>query len=80
MIMINTIDPSIANDLIRVLGWFGFKHLPNGWSSFEKHSDNDWDGPNSYFPLVMFVLMGFFNSLGVVAVPWMLMSEVFPFK
>lgn len=67
-------------DLSLFAGSFGFQNLPPGWSSFDKHTDSELADSGSYFPLFMFIAMGFFSSLGVVSVPWMLMSELFPFK
>lgn len=59
---------------------YGFIHLPYEWSSFKKHESMGSVGSNNYIPLFVIIAMTFANGLGVVSVPWMLLSEVFPFK
>lgn len=61
-------------------GVFGFVNLPSGWTSFNRQPDEVTEIVPSYFPLAMFVLMGFGTTVGVSSVPWMLLSELFPFK
>lgn len=55
--------------------------LPLGTISFGSGSRSvSSDESGSYFPLVMFVVMALATSAGVAAVPWMFISELFPFK
>lgn len=54
--------------------------MPSGWTSLGEHVNREIVGTNNYLPLVLFVALSFFTNLGVGAVPWMLLSEVFPFK
>lgn len=61
-------------------GFYGISQLPFGYTTFNRKADETSPIESSYFPLSMFVLMGFGNAVGVVSVPWMLMSELFPFK
>lgn len=61
---------------ISFAGVYGFYHLPKGVTSFNSARSTE----ESYFPLAMFILMGYGTAVGVVSVPWMLLSEVFPFK
>lgn len=59
---------------------YGFIHLPAGWSSFDKHPAMTEIGTKNYIPLITFILLNFFTNIGVLSLPWMLLSEVFPFK
>ncbi|XP_055716568.1 facilitated trehalose transporter Tret1-like [Phlebotomus papatasi] len=59
------------------LGFYANIVLPYGWSSFDKHTEVPGDG---IFPMVMFFALSFITSVGMTPVPWMLLSEVFPFK
>lgn len=67
-------------------GWFFF---PSGWSSIDTDIKNathnvevmrETVGNFSYFAIVMFMLMQFCVSVGVSSVPYILISEIFPFK
>lgn len=75
------------------IGVYGFVLLPLGWNSVSddaasttivltesleqiRHVVGDWN----YFALAMFVIMQFSVALGVSSVPYILMSEVFPFR
>uniref|UniRef100_A0A1B0CIY0 Putative sugar transporter n=1 Tax=Lutzomyia longipalpis TaxID=7200 RepID=A0A1B0CIY0_LUTLO len=59
------------------LGFYANMILPRGWSSFEKHDEVPGNG---IFPMIMFFSLSFITSIGMTPVPWMLLSEVFPFK
>ncbi|XP_055716571.1 facilitated trehalose transporter Tret1-like [Phlebotomus papatasi] len=59
------------------IGFYANIVLPPGWSSFDKHTNVPGDGT---FPMVMFFALSFITSVGMIPVPWMLLSEVFPFK
>ncbi|KAL7033165.1 hypothetical protein ACKWTF_007494 [Chironomus riparius] len=63
------------------LAIYSYIVLPSGLTSFEKHIDqaeiNNYLG---YIPLTFIYLLAFFTSLGLLPVPWMILSEVFPFK
>ncbi|XP_055686788.1 facilitated trehalose transporter Tret1-like [Lutzomyia longipalpis] len=72
---------SMAGTTIACLGlaFYASTVLPSDWSSFDKHLDSEFAGTGT-FPMIMFFLMSFFSSFGISAIPWMLLSEVFPFK
>lgn len=53
--------------------------LPSGMTSFEKHVVKD-QNLLGYIPLTFIYTLAFFTSFGLMPVPWMLLSEVFPFK
>uniref|UniRef100_A0A1B0DJE9 Major facilitator superfamily (MFS) profile domain-containing protein n=1 Tax=Phlebotomus papatasi TaxID=29031 RepID=A0A1B0DJE9_PHLPP len=61
------------------LGFYAFTTLPANWSSFDKHIDSEITGTGT-FPMIVFFAVSFFTSFGIAAIPWMLLSEVFPFK
>lgn len=42
--------------------------------------DTELVGHDNAVPLVLIIGLSFFTNLGVGAIPWMLLSEVFPFK
>lgn len=43
-------------------------------------NDATGDDNNSYFPIIAFSILFFFNNYGVWNIPWMILSEVFPSK
>lgn len=60
---------------------YSFKQLPAGTSSFAKHDTQvHMDNVLGYIPLTLIFMIAFFTSFGLMPVPWMLLSEVFPFK
>lgn len=64
------------------LAFYAFKVLPAGYSSFDKHSKESLQdvGNLSYFPMIIFFTMSFCTAVGMMPVPWMLVSEIFPYK
>lgn len=65
-----------------VLSLYGFILLPMGYISFDS-TDQKFHMENTilpYIPLVCLVLWSFFSYCGFLAMPWMLLSEIFPFK
>lgn len=60
------------------LAIYAYQVLPPGINSFEKHELEQKD--IGYIPLFLIYGLAFFTSFGLMPVPWMLMSEVFPFK
>lgn len=65
-----------------VLSLYGFILLPMGYISFDQtqqsfHIDNTI---LSYIPLTCLFLWSFLSYCGFLAMPWMLLSEIFPFK
>lgn len=61
------------------LAIYSYLVLPPGLTSFEKHVTQE---PTTlgFIPLTLIYALAFFTSFGLVPVPWMLLSEVFPFK
>lgn len=62
------------------LAIYAYKVLPPGVTSFDKHELVQKDNSLGYLPLVLIYCLAFFTSFGLMPVPWMLLSEVFPFK
>lgn len=62
------------------LAIFGHLHLPDGINSFELASNTTTHVTGNYFPLYAFIALNFCSSLGLLVVPTMIMSEIFPFK
>lgn len=65
-----------------VVAIYGFIFLPSGYISFDRAHDafqleND---KLSYIPLVSLFLWSFFSFCGFIGMPWMFLSELFPFK
>lgn len=75
---------SMIGNLLTCFGLavYGYAFFPSGWSSKEsdariiKEIVGDWN----YFALAMFLLMQFFISFGVSAMPFFVMCEIFPLK
>uniref|UniRef100_U5EU35 Putative transmembrane transport n=1 Tax=Corethrella appendiculata TaxID=1370023 RepID=U5EU35_9DIPT len=67
------------------LSFYAFNILPRGWTSFDKHTVTEFqanlsdDGLN-YIPMILFFVLAFATAVGIAPVPWILLSEVFPFK
>lgn len=62
------------------LSIYAFNVFPAGWTSFDVHEQVDTANGLSYIPMLLFFLLAFSTSVGVLPVPWILLSEVFPFK
>jgi hypothetical protein len=62
------------------LAVYSFMVLPPGLTSFDKHSLHASDNTLGFIPMTFIYLLAFFTSFGLLPVPWMLLSEVFPFK
>lgn len=60
------------------LGIYAFNNLPRNLSSFNIPT-YEYAQPSS-IPLILFFLLGFFTMIGISPVPWILLSEFFPFK
>lgn len=65
---------------ITALAIYAYKVLPPGLTSFEKHVSQEERNVLGYIPLTFIYTLAFFTSFGLMPVPWMLLSEVFPFK
>lgn len=66
------------------LGFYGYNVLPPGISSFENYSNGNGIAAvpieENYIAMCMFFSMAFFTSVGITPIPWIILSEVFPFK
>lgn len=62
------------------LAIYTHKVLPAGVTSFDKHATVQVTSSLGYVPLILFYSFAFFTSLGLIPIPWMLLSEIFPFK
>lgn len=66
---------------ITSLAVYSYFVLPSGLTSFDKHTIHaDVNNSLGYVPLTFIYLLAFFTSMGLLPVPWMILSEVFPFK
>ena len=65
---------------ISALAIYSYKVLPSGMNSFQKHVPTVEANSLGYIPLTLIFGLAFFTSFGLMPVPWMLLSEVFPFK
>ncbi|EAA01784.5 AGAP001236-PA [Anopheles gambiae str. PEST] len=62
------------------LSIYAFNTFPPGWTSFDNHPGTSHVTSMGYIPMVLFFMLAFFTSVGVLPVPWILLSEVFPFR
>lgn len=62
------------------LAIYSYQVLPSGTNSFQKHAVQPESNPLGYIPLACIYGLAYFTSFGLMPVPWMLLSEVFPFK
>lgn len=61
-----------------LIGLYSYNYLPHNLSSFNIPT-YEYAEPSSV-PMYYFFGLAFFTSIGIQSIPWMLMSEVFPFK
>lgn len=62
-----------------ILGIYGFVYLPSGSKSFDKKGIQIPADETSIVPLIVFIVLKFFTT-GIIGVPVMMFSELFPFK
>ncbi|GAB0097352.1 facilitated trehalose transporter Tret1 [Sergentomyia squamirostris] len=60
------------------IGAYAFLHFPPGTSSFGQHPRVV--NPNGIYPLVGFFVLSFLTSFGIAPLPWVLLSEILPFR
>lgn len=65
-----------------VISSYGFIYLPNGYVSFNQlHETFDVQNKDlSYIPIVCLFVWSFCSFCGFNGMPWMFLSELFPFK
>lgn len=61
-------------------GAYAYNFIPSEWSSFDKHEQIPIEGNINYIPMILFFTLAFFSNVGITPIPWILLSEVFPFK
>lgn len=49
------------------------------WSSFDKH-ENVVPGEAGLLPLLAFISLAMFNAFGMIPIPWIMLSEMYPTK
>lgn len=62
------------------LAIYAFNVFPPGWSSSDMHESVNTANGLNYLAMFLFFTLAFGTSVGVLPVPWILLSEVFPFK
>ncbi|XP_055607908.1 facilitated trehalose transporter Tret1-like [Uranotaenia lowii] len=62
------------------LAVYAYNVFPEGRSSNDLHTVTVSSNGLSYIPMCLFFLLAFASSVGILPVPWILLSEVFPFK
>lgn len=60
-------------------GIFGFCYLPPNVKSFENANSPNYGNEGSYFPAILIIILRF-CSIGLMSVPFMYASEIFPLK
>lgn len=66
-----------------VLATFGFIFVPSGYNLFDKIQEQNFMFENEYLayvPLVCLFMWSFCSQCGFYALPWNLLSELFPYK
>lgn len=58
--------------------YYGYQYLPADIRSFER-KNTSIDNTSSIIPLILFVILRF-STTGIVLIPFMMLSELFPFK
>lgn len=66
--------------IISITGAYAYNFIPPEWSSFDKHEPLVIEGNINYIPMILFFTLAFFSNVGITPIPWILLSEVFPFK
>lgn len=68
---------------IATLAWYGVTYLPTGYTSFNQINHDQFELENktlTYIPICCLLLISFLGPCSVEKIPWMLLSEIFPFK
>lgn len=63
--------------------WFGYTYLPPGYVSFDQTHYESFQLDNKslgYIPLCALLLWSYFSLSSVITLPWLFLSELFPFK
>ncbi|XP_031636109.1 facilitated trehalose transporter Tret1-like [Contarinia nasturtii] len=63
--------------------WYGYTYLPPGYVSFDQAHHKPFELENKdlgYIPMVCLMLWSYFAFCGFNGMPWMFLSELFPFK
>ncbi|XP_055687055.1 facilitated trehalose transporter Tret1-like [Lutzomyia longipalpis] len=60
------------------IGFYAFLNLPHGISSFDQNSRVE--NPQGIYPLIGFFILSFLTSFGIAPLPWVLLSEILPFR
>lgn len=63
-----------------VLGAYAFVNYPSNYSSFNYMHQINSNNNSGVFPLWIMFILAFTYTCGISTIPWMLLSEVFPFK
>lgn len=60
------------------IGLYAYLNLPPGLSSFDQHPRIE--NPQGIYPLIGFFILSFLTSFGIAPLPWVLLSEILPFR
>lgn len=66
-----------------VVTTYGFIYLPHGYNSFDQRKHTTFRSECkdlTYIPMIFLYLWSFFSFCGFNGMPWILLSEMFPFK
>lgn len=69
---------SLFSLFLMLIALYGYLYLADGIKSFE-HKNSLLTQSSSIIPLILFLILRFCTT-GIVLVPFMLLSELFPFK
>lgn len=63
--------------------WYGFTYLPSRYVSFDQGNREPFqlaDKELAYIPYMCLITWSYFTCCGLFGIPWILLSELFPFK
>lgn len=64
-----------------LLGVYAFVVIPHNVSSYDPETfATETTGATSWMPITLFILLNFGASMGIVIMPWMMVSEIFPLR
>lgn len=74
---------SMVSICAATLTWYGFMYLPAGYISFDQIHHDTFKPENenlAYIPMVCLLAWSYFAFCAFHGMPWMFLSELFPFK
>ncbi|XP_031620827.1 facilitated trehalose transporter Tret1-like [Contarinia nasturtii] len=74
---------SVTLACVTTITWFGYTYLPPGYISFDQAHHEPFQLENKalgYIPFFCLIMWAYFSLASLITLPWLFLSELFPFK